>query len=1125
MRRNHLLILVCLVLFLSITQPAHSQESIVAMDLGPAAQKAPVVEADWRAGPTVDRFLPANGENVPVTPTSVFLLWDSSALYVRFRCADPDPVYRQGVRVRRSDQVEVGLVAPGGKQQDLWQFDADESGRAVARHAGQETALSSAKIVVDSESWSTELTIPWKTIGGLPSQVFLLQLSRTRGITGEVLSPAAADFHDGPADTDRAPAAIDQFIEVTLDGTKGIKTAAAGLITLPSGTRRWERRALLHHIGVDERRELARLQQELRTQPTIATNLADRVRLAELWYDLLDQEGMSFHYEGGAWALAPGELDPWTARHKFNDALRAGDLPEACRILDSLLHHFSRASTLWFADGTPGDVDDSAWSPLTAIRSAELANQQLILHALAGETDIDLYLSFPSMGGTRLHGPATGFFAPPAESAIQLTRSENKVRATANDLTVDIAFGRSWRIGLSTAGDSQLLWSLSQGDLAVLQENGQIKGVDVRGNLNPADKIVGLGERFDSLDQRGKTLTLWQSDAWDSTAMGGLSNQAYKPIPFWLNTAGYGVFWNTSYEIRADFGSDLPERYRVTAHGPIFDMYIWRGEGNDLLHQYTALTGRPLLPPAWAFEPWMGGGGGRWAEEKWESPTQTMLDVVDRFRRLDIPHSAIYAEGDASSDPLLYRRLMPMNIHILTWARSEALGWGSKWSIDRIKAALPDLPTEKLPLMRVPDGTTYSFYPSDLPDDQFPYIDFTDPRGLDLYRAFWKDRQDLGVSGSMADFSDLVPRNAVFHDGSTGEQMHNWYVHSYDHAIHQVFQERHGDDFILFARAAAPGTQVDAGQMAGDHASNFRGFDESLTGGLSLCTSGFSNWGSDVGGYFGKGDEEVYLRWVEFGAFSPLMRFHGTEPREPWYSSDAAVATYKKFAWVRENLLPYIYGSAQDAHANGTPLMRAMPFAAPDEYMFGDDLFVAPVHAPGDHRTVILPQGNWADLWTGAPVEAGSSDRSVSIDDIPVFLRAGALVPVELAPDFTLGESMSDGWVAALIVTQPDRGQSSHDWKLPGHPDVVRLSSVADGNSFVVTAENWYQLQYVIVSGLRTALKSVTVDGEVLPRFDAQNAESLPPGWEKLGANQFLVRLPMGLKHVIRFTEVDSLNR
>jgi alpha-glucosidase (family GH31 glycosyl hydrolase) len=1116
MRKNCLSILVVLMVMLSGVLAAQAQVSVIAMDLGPAANRAPKAESDWQAGVTVDRFLRANGQNIPVTPTSVSLVWDSAALYVRFQCADPDPVYRNGVRVRRTDQVEVGFLAPGAQQKDLRQFDVDMSGRSSVRPAVHHTQLPGTKVEVDGATWNAELTIPWAKIGGLPSKPFLLQLSRARGITGEALSPGAADFHDGPADTTRAPAATDQFIEVSLGGAKGIKTAGSGLITLPSGIRRWERRALLHHAGIEERKEIARLQQELNSQPTNDANLADRVHLAEIWYDLFDQEGFSFHFEGGAWTLEPGELDPWTARHKFNDALREGDVPAACRILDSLLQHFSRASSSWFADGTPGDVREDAWTPLSTIESAAIVNDQLVLHAQAGQKNIDLFLSFPSIGGVRLHGPATGFFAPASLLPIELKKTANGVRATANNLTVDIGFGSSWRIDLSASGSSQRFWGLHAGDLSIHQDgSGPIAGVDLKGDLKPADKIIGLGERFDSLDQRGKTLTLWQADAWDSTTLGGLSNQAYKPIPFWQNTSGYGVFWNSSYEIRADFGKDQESRYRVTAHGPVLDLYIWPGASKDVLQQYTSLTGRPLLPPAWAFEPWMGGGGGRWAEELWETPTQNMLDVVDHFRRLDIPHSAIYAEGEASSDPVLYRKLEPMNIHVLTWARSQAIGW----SMDRIKEAFPDIPADKLPLMRIGKAKLYNYPPPSILENQFPYIDFTDPRGLDLYRAFWKDRQDLGVSGSMADFSDLVPRDALFHDGTTGEQMHNWYVHYYHHAVHQVFQERRGDDFILFGRAAAPGTQVDAGQMAGDHATDFRGLDETISGGLSLSTSGFSNWGGDTGGYWGKGDEELYLRWVEFGTFSPLMRFHGTEPREPWFYSETAVTTYKKLAWVRENLLPYIYGSAQDTHANGIPLMRTMPLIASDEYMFGDDLLVAPVHTPGEHRMIVLPAGHWTDLWTGAPIADGMVDRSVPLDDVPVFLRAGALIPVELAPDFTLGESMSEGRVPALIVTRPDTQQTTHDWKLPGHSDAIQLHSASDGNGFVVTVENWHELHFVLVSGLQTAIKSITVDGQALPELGKEQADSLPPGWQKVGSNRLIVILPTGLKHAIRFSE------
>ena len=1110
MHRSQLVVLI--VLFAGAFT-AHAQEGVVAMDLGPASSRTPATEVEWKEGLTVDRFLRANGQDTAITPTSASVLWDSTALYVRFFCADPEPVYRNGVRLRRSDRVAVGYVAPGGQQQDLRQFYIDRNEQRFIWHPGPPQPYQ-AKTEIGPESWTAEITIPWKELRGLPTKPFLLQLSRVRGITGEVLSPSAVDFHDGPVDTVRAPAAIDQFMEVSLGGAKEIKTSNSGLITLPSGARRWERRALLHHASVEERKQLARLQQDLSSQPTTGANLAERVRLAEIWYDLLDQEGVSFHWDSGVWLLEPGELDPWTARHKFNDALGQGDEPAAYQILDSLLSHFDRLSKVWFADGTPGDVRDDVWTPLSVIESATITNDEVVLHTRAGQKPFDLFVSFPSNGGVRLHGPSVGHFAPNHLSAVQLTRTSSGVRATANNLIADVTYGASWQIGLLTSEGSQPIWSLHQGELSVRQDaDGKVVGIALSGDLKPADKIVGLGERFDSLDQRGKTLTLWELDAWDSTTLGGLSNQAYKPISYWQNTSGYGVFWNTSYEIRADFGNDQKNRYRVTAHGPTFDLYIWQGESKELLKAYTSLTGRPLLPPAWAFEPWAGGGGGRWAEEQWVTPTQNILNVMDRFHRLDIPHSAVYAEGPASDDPDLYRELVPAGVRVLSWGRSQARGW----TMDQIKAALPDLPEDHLPLMKLTTGKILLLEPPHVLAPQYPYIDFTAPRGIDLLRAFWKERMDLGVAGTMVDFGDLVPRDALFYDGSTGEEMHNGYTRDYNHAVRQIFQERRGDDFILFARGGAPGSQVDAGQMAGDHATDFRGFDESLIGGLSISTSGFSNWGSDVGGYWGKADEEVYLRWVEFGTFSPLMRFHGTEPREPWFYSDAAISTYKKLLWTRENIVPYVYGSAQDTHATGVPLMRSMPTVAWDEYMFGDDMLVAPVHSPGEHRSVILPKGHWTDFWTGAPVNDGAFERQAPVDDIPVFLRAGALVPVELAPDLGLGQSMSTGKVSALLVTPPDAEPTIHNWKLPAHSEVTQLHLAADTNGFTVTADNWRELQYVLVSGVRTAIKSVTVDGQSLPEFNAEQKTSLPPGWQMLGSDRLVVRLPIGTNHTVRF--------
>jgi len=321
----------------------------------------------------------------------------------------------------------------------------------------------------------------------------------------------------------------------------------------------------------------------------------------------------------------------------------------------------------------------------------------------------------------------------------------------------------------------------------------------------------------------------------------------------------------------------------------------------------------------------------------------------------------------------------------------------------------------------------------------------------------------------------------------------------------------------LFARGAAPGTQKWVGQFAGDHPSNFDGLKAVLTGALNLCACGYSTWGSDIGGYFGLPEPAVYMRWVQFGCFSPLMRPHGKASRDPWDFGEAAVASYKFDAWVRENLLNYIYNAAVVAHESGIPIMRSMAVAFPhelqmasvrDQFMFGSDLLVAPVIREDSLRTILFPSGVWTSLWDGKPVSGPANLKiSVALDEIPVYLKPGAAVSVQLSRELRFGESMTNGRVSALVVTRPNGNETVSLLNAQGEAARVRTQSKAGRSGWIL--ENLIETNYLLVYGTPNA-SMVKVDGKILPKLTAAQFNSMPAGWEPDPAgHRLVIQLPL----------------
>jgi alpha-glucosidase (family GH31 glycosyl hydrolase) len=245
------------------------------------------------------------------------------------------------------------------------------------------------------------------------------------------------------------------------------------------------------------------------------------------------------------------------------------------------------------------------------------------------------------------------------------------------------------------------------------------------------------------------------------------------------------------------------------------------------------------------------------------------------------------------------------------------------------------------------------------------------------------------------------------------------------------------------------------------------------------------------------------------------MRPHGKATRDPWDYGEAAVASYKFDAWVRESLSNYIYNAAVVAHESGIPIMRSMAVAFPDEqrlaavrdqYLFGPDLLVAPVVTEDTVRTILFPSGVWASLWNGKTISGPAELKiNVPLNEIPVYLKPGAVVPVQLSRELQFGQSMTGDRVSALVVTPSNKNETVS--LLNAQDEVAKVTLQCKGNGLGWILENLPETNYLLVYGT-TDSSGVKVDGKVLTKLTAAEFNSMPTGWKAdPSGNRLIIRL------------------
>lgn len=550
---------------------------------------------------------------------------------------------------------------------------------------------------------------------------------------------------------------------------------------------------------------------------------------------------------------------------------------------------------------------------------------------------------------------------------------------------------------------------VDDGDVAFRLRAPGAEAVALALESHPDEHYYGLGERFGGLDQRGEIVDLWVKNG----ASGG---NTYKPVPFVASSRGFGLVLDTSHRVHCALAHPtVPGAATFVVHAAETGGAIIPGpEPARVLERYTTRVGRPPVPPEWVFLPWK--------SRDWRSENQkTALEDITKQRELGIACGVklIDAAWEATNHTFVFTpdKFPDPAAMIATAAEAgqRVVLWISPWMVagtDEYREA-----AERGYLIRDGRGEPSLHRLANRPTYLGTMIDFTSPAAVAWWQGKIRDLMELGVRGFKTDFGEQVPEDAFFADGRTGAELHNLYPVLYNRATWEVVRQYDG---ILLARSAWAGSQPYPGIWAGDQSADFSpwaGLPSAITAGISAGWSGFPYWGSDIGGYFGTPEDECFVRWTQFAAFSPIMEAHGLGPREPWLFEPSTLETYRRFANLHARLTPYSRAAAAEAARTGMPLMRAMPLAFPNEpnmhgdpvqyqFMYGPSLLVAPIYSWGTSRLVHFPSGIWTDFFTGERhVGPAVAKVDAPLDRMPVYVKDGSVLPLRQEP--TIGSDVA----------------------------------------------------------------------------------------------------------------------
>jgi alpha-glucosidase len=638
-------------------------------------------------------------------------------------------------------------------------------------------------------------------------------------------------------------------------------------------------------------------------------------------------------------------------------------------------------------------------------------------------------------------GKPNGILSKISENKNEIVYSTGKIIVTVNKMPVRLRF--------------------SDPSGKVISEDDPALGISWIGSkvtnyrrLFPDERFIGLGEKTGGLNRRGSSYVNWNSDV---PAYALDKDPLYSTIPFFIglhDRLAYGIFLDNSYRSTFDFGASTDNMMSSfgAADGDLNYYLISGGSVADIIRNYTGLTGRAQLPPVWSF----GYQQCRWSYY----PDKELLTIAKTFRDKQIPIDVLYLDIHYMDNYKVFT-FSPENYPnpAETIAELKKMGFKLVVIIDPGLKVEPgyfayEEGVRNNFFVKYPNGTDYigNVWPG---RSHFP--DFTNPKTREWWGGMFKTYIDTGVDGYWNDMNEPaawgqnIPELVQFDfDGNktTMSQAHNVYGMQMVRSTYEGVRKLNpGKRPLTITRATYAGGQRYSTIWTGDNAS-YDGhmlLGSRLVNSLGVC--GFPFAGPDIGGFIGEPSKELITRWLSIGVYTPFMRTHvdyDHNYREPWIYGKEAEKINRELINQRYRLLPYIYSTAYEATQSGMPMSRtlAINYSFDDmvyrsdyenEYLFGDNILVAPVVSTQQFAKVYLPPAaGWYHLSTDE-YSGGGQEIVVAtpLTELPVFARAGSIIPMQSViqntseqPDETMILHVYAGKEPSLFTYYEDDGVS-----------------------------------------------------------------------------------------------------